>query len=345
MRPVVAIFLFTLLASSCATILNGPYTDVRMVLPVGTKVAVRNENGVTDTIGQSWHNEAFVVAKRSPDPLPVTVFNDSIQRTLMIRSRYSAAYYWNVYPSFGLGFIIDQSTHKRFTYPSRVFVDMNEAGTDFVYPASRWRKAHTGDLQLVLQLPIMNVWAYDLQRMQPLLNPAGSPWGIGAGLNKYYGNHTFWTIEGGISSAGQRVLRGYRHFTPGVILAPAQFTWGWYANVRNHHRLGRWDIGYGLSGGRRSGELIYWHVTDSSFNAPADSTRLRQQMVSLGGSAALNVLLGPVVCLGLNYQPQVLAIAGGARWQYDHMVVFGLSLRLGLNEGRKYRPSGISSGK
>ncbi|MEO6684172.1 MAG: hypothetical protein ABIN48_15215 [Ginsengibacter sp.] len=85
-----------------------------------------------DTIGQVAASRSLEV-KRNKEPLTITVFNDSLSKTVNIKSKNSFAYWLNVYPNwhFWTGFYIDTKTKKRYTYPRTVYVDLG--GSDSTY--------------------------------------------------------------------------------------------------------------------------------------------------------------------------------------------------------------------
>ncbi|NOU46460.1 MAG: DUF3575 domain-containing protein [Bacteroidales bacterium] len=63
---------------------------------------------------------------RDKKPIIVTAFNDSVTKTVSIKSINSFAYWLNLYPNlhFWTGFYIDTKTKKRYTYPKTVYVDL-----------------------------------------------------------------------------------------------------------------------------------------------------------------------------------------------------------------------------
>ena len=78
-----------------------------------------------DTISGLTTSNSFAF-NRDKKPLIVTVFNDSLSKTVIIKSKNSFAYWLNIYPNWHLwtGFYFDTKNKKRYTYPKTVYIDL-----------------------------------------------------------------------------------------------------------------------------------------------------------------------------------------------------------------------------
>lgn len=78
-----------------------------------------------DTIKSITTSKSFSV-DRDKKPLLIAVYNDSVTKSVSIKSKNSFAYWLNAYPNWHLwtGFYIDTKTKKRYTYPKTVYIDL-----------------------------------------------------------------------------------------------------------------------------------------------------------------------------------------------------------------------------
>lgn len=117
------------LFAGCATIFNTDHTNVEIQCTQAVSLVLDQ-----DTIRNN-HNLYYLNVRRSRKPLVFTLYNDSLSRTYSIRSRNSAWYYLNFYPSVHLwsGLYIDTRTKRRYTYPKTIYVDLADS-------LSAWRR-------------------------------------------------------------------------------------------------------------------------------------------------------------------------------------------------------------
>lgn len=108
-----------LLLSSCASIINGPNTRVQINASTPLKVAIRND---TIEVIQS----AFITPKRSPQHLTLNVITPDTSFVSHIQPISSLAYYFNIAAVYGLGFLIDRTNPKRYTYPIKLWIRNNK---------------------------------------------------------------------------------------------------------------------------------------------------------------------------------------------------------------------------
>src|SRR3954463_7568514 len=109
----------TLSLTSCATILNGRATYVKLtVISPSPSVVVKDHDTIKATC-----EPVTVVTERSKKPLRLTVLNDSVSKNIFIKSRTSFAFWLNAYPGLWPGFIIDWKRPDRYAYPRRLYVD------------------------------------------------------------------------------------------------------------------------------------------------------------------------------------------------------------------------------
>ncbi len=120
---------------ACATLFNAQQTAVTIVTsePAGLKVD-------NDSIKQP-DTSRLVMVLRQNKPLAVTVWNDSLVKTVQIAPVNSFAYWSNIGFCYGLGMLIDKDDPKRYSYPKTIYLDMsnNEANYLDYNPDGRHR--------------------------------------------------------------------------------------------------------------------------------------------------------------------------------------------------------------
>ena len=130
-RYINRVLLILILAfSSCATIFNAKTTYVTVITSSPSKMILEGRTlNYTGT-------KKIINVERKNEPLNITVFNDSVTKTVNIASINSSAYWLNLYPNLHLwtGFLIDAKTNKRYSYPETVYIDLaKNDGTYLTY--------------------------------------------------------------------------------------------------------------------------------------------------------------------------------------------------------------------
>jgi len=130
-RYINRVLLILILAfSSCATIFNAKTTYVTVITSSPSKMILEGRTlNYTGT-------KKIINVERKREPLNITVFNDSLTKTVDIASMNSSAYWLNLYPNLHLwtGFLIDAKTNKRYSYPETVYIDLTKNdGTYLTY--------------------------------------------------------------------------------------------------------------------------------------------------------------------------------------------------------------------
>ncbi len=323
MKRLFPLFLLPVLINSCATILNGYYTDVRVHAKPGDVVTYKNERGVVDTANDLRRGIYVFPALRARKPLAVSVISDTSRYDLNVKWTYSTAYYANIYPTYGLGMLVDASSPKRFGYPRHI------------YPH---RTAHKGYMK-VQPIEASQVW---LTFQPPFLmgyfiNPqsfdfSGNVLGSAVGVNYCYKQATFFSGEVAVAAARNGGRRRYPGSANGGYHRQ-DFSWISLA-ARHHHAFGRLDLGYGLSASwQRCSEFDVYNYNSHK----NEVVLLREESpLTIGLAAAVNFRVMNEFCVGFNYQPQFLAITGnGALPAYSHIASAGFFWRFCVVKPRR----------
>ena len=171
--------------TSCATVLNRRTQRIDIVTNKHADVIIN------DKVVVNVNNRTKFIAVRDIQPIKLLVFNDSMSKELLLDSKSSFPYWFNIYANAGLGMLIDKDSPKRYVYPKRIFVDMtNNLNTFTTYnPITR-----KGSLQLHCSFPWINNF---------LLNPIDENnykfntgfMGISLGLDYFYKTNQFLNIS------------------------------------------------------------------------------------------------------------------------------------------------------
>lgn len=72
--------------------------------------------------------EKVIIVKRGETPINITVFTDSLKKDVQINPSYSLMYYVCIHPNwnFKSGSFLDGLSKRKYTYPKKVFVKLND---------------------------------------------------------------------------------------------------------------------------------------------------------------------------------------------------------------------------
>ena len=114
--------------SSCATLSNSKHTQVTVMTTEPSYLVINN-----DTLNYSSTKNTFSV-KRSKDSLRLIAFNENISRTIALKAKNSALFWFNLFPYFNLwtGFYIDTKTQKRYTYSNHIYIDFQDTINNYL---------------------------------------------------------------------------------------------------------------------------------------------------------------------------------------------------------------------
>lgn len=146
---VLLIFFFISL-TSCATLLNGKATTVKISTDKASQLIYNK-----DTIAVSAERiEIYPV--RSKLPLEFTIVKDSITKDFSFKRKTSALFWLNINWTYGLGMLVDFTNPKRFTYKRNLHFTTDSASNQIVLstkkvtllPKNKWF-LYTSPLQAI----------------------------------------------------------------------------------------------------------------------------------------------------------------------------------------------------
>jgi len=298
------------LFASCATTFNTKKVCVRIVPEKGVKV-VTVENSVRK-------NDEEYVVKRQQENLKINVRVDSTDKVILIPPIKSFAY-WENFLNLGVGFLVDKKTPRRFSYPKNIFLEKS----DTTIKVLRFPTTKKGTVELCFLLPYINSFHVN--------TPTGSSYtagfmGIGIGLNYYYKNNTYISINAGASAnIDVPIPAPVDHFTEYQRVNCV------FINVRNQHKLGRFDLGYGLSFSNSR-----WTLINSS-----KSNELSQQNKGLGLSLNLKHHLSKAMSIGVVYQPTFMNLNRKPAFGYQDFITIELAIKLRVKRPKENNVSAV----
>lgn len=125
MKPTLLLLLTGLLISSCATLMNQRTKVVKIITSEPAKLIVNED------ILSPPSQKRYVAVERSRDSLHITAFTTDKSKSVSVHPRNSIAWWANLYPGLWPGFLIDKNNPKRYTYPTTIYLEMNQAGNHY----------------------------------------------------------------------------------------------------------------------------------------------------------------------------------------------------------------------
>lgn len=183
---------WAIIIGSCATILNRKNTDIKIISSSPCKVVLN-----IDTFKQIDSTRILEV-QRSFKPLNITLFNDSISKTVLVKSTLAPETYINlINPFIGwIGLLIDFHTQQAYQYPSMVFINLNDT-------AAKYHTAIPAKKKILNSLK--NGISFAPLRSVALVNP-----GIEINYERAYNEHWSTVISGTFLLSEFMQTKGYR---------------------------------------------------------------------------------------------------------------------------------------
>lgn len=131
MRYILALIIILTLSTSCATIINGPYSSVSIKSNKGVNYVFQG-----DTILNKVNEPVTFPIKNSKDPFTISVFTEEQSKTVAILPKTAKVYWLNLFSPYFSGFLVDEITGKKRNYPKKVFIDIDKPGFSYLphYP-------------------------------------------------------------------------------------------------------------------------------------------------------------------------------------------------------------------
>jgi hypothetical protein len=313
MRKIIFILVpLFLINFSCATIINSRTQRIDIITNKEAEVGINGE------VLANAENRTKIVALRDVRPVEISVFNDTMSKHLVIDSRTSIAYWLNLYPSLGLGMLIDKDTPKRFAYPKKVYVDMtNSTNSYYIYnPGIR-----KGTLYFNSSFPWVNSFLLKPLEENSTKSHTGFM-GIMVSLDYYYKTNRYVNLS-------------FSGVTDFIFLFPApvdfdgevDFMSSLYASFSSNYRIKRFTAGYGVSFSKNIWDHRYYQWQDSPPPVRDPVTKIDY---SLGFIFPLYCEIGEYFKIGLLYRPSFMTISPVTKFKYEHLISMDFAWKIPL---------------
>ncbi|MEM6846253.1 MAG: hypothetical protein AAF632_28840 [Bacteroidota bacterium] len=300
--------LVNLLCSGCATLLNRPVTNIALHTSEPTTIVYQS-----DTLHTDQHNRCTILVDRNPEPIELSVKQDSLYQSVSIPSKNAHAYYLNIVYNAGLGMLVDDDRPERYAYPRRIY--LNLAGTSPTYD-------RYGNQRYVrVSIPYVNHFRLSPVNESDKIN-AGF-WGISLGLDQYHSPQQYLNLTvGAVTDFDAPILMPYER------IGEEESMFSVYFNVSNNHRVSRFHLGYGLSYAINTWQLRY----HDRFNAPPPTREpATKTSHALGAVVPAYVQLGEQFMIGVVYRPTFLRLNTNPMLAYEHLISLDFVWRVRLN--------------
>lgn len=322
MYRIIPIYSLLLLLTSCATIINRPFTTIHITAPSNCEVSCRTPNSTEPEIHSSATADSGTktlswLVKRSNSPLLVHTVQGVRERDIIIEAHRSAPFYGNLMIAYGIGFFIDYWNPKSWGYPRYIRLT----------PENYWTRGYkritaptTQKNEICFAIPFTYVSAYRFN----YLHPYGSVFSAMLGYNYWYDKKQYLSIE--LNASQKPDLRLLNGKSIDNYLIQREKITSTMVSISNFHHLGRLDLGYGITAGIHSGRRYFqrWKMLDTNV--------YNLQYISLGAQAAAQLKLAGPMYMALSYQPQFLQLDKPGNFLYEHQFNVGIIWRVGIGQ-------------
>ncbi len=287
--------LFFLLLTACATILNSPIQ----------KIIITTDKNITNVTIDSTNksiaiNNTFYIA-RDKKPLIIHVQHDTTKYDVVLKSKLSSSYFFNLYPGLWEGFWIDYKNHAKYVYPKRIHIQLLNDSIKI----SRFAPVEKGTFKWLYSLPYINT--YRVKKDVGFLNSFGYL-GIGVGVEYYYNKNKYLSLNLAVATDSPIPFpAAIDYFDSEHHICTTS-----YINLRNNFIIGRFDFGYGLNFSN-----LYWR-----WSKGIDSTYMSKDKYTqnLGLCFESQYRFGEYFRMGLLYQPQLIDVTHKPTFDYQHFI-------------------------
>jgi hypothetical protein len=321
MRILPHIIIATSLFCSCARILLPPTTNIKVrSLTDSIKICVNN-----DTL--NWRNvPTLITAIRSKNDLILTTKRDSISRNLAIKSELSGVYlFLNIY-TYGIGYLVDLTSPKRFTYPPEITIDPSNPNGYFVRKGPKWDKIVPEKNLLSVKISIPESNHFYLNKGKGYGNAFGFL-GISGGIEYYFSKR--YCINADFGTLTDFIIPFPAPFDH---MGPYNQSFARYGDLQIGRDFHKFHFDFGIQYTRTA---YVERETVELFPTYIDTLKYFKTQRNIGFAISSYFRVLPNFNLGINYYPSFL------NWEsekvethYSHLLFFELMFRFNV-----YRPN------
>ena len=132
MRQTFYILIISVFLTSCATIGNQPYTNIKVYTTEPSEIVYGKNTTKTK------NNKAKLRVERKKETLSIIATTDSLTKSVEVEPINSFLYWCNIVCNFGIGMLFDKYHPHRYSYPQRVYLNSADTISKFYrYSQSR----------------------------------------------------------------------------------------------------------------------------------------------------------------------------------------------------------------
>lgn len=276
---------------------------------------------------------------RSYNDFRVVVKNDSLEKTIQIKSRVSPEFKWgNLLFSIycPIGYIIDASSRKKiYSYDNSILVDLLNIKNGY----KKWQSTKQGQFYIRASNPWFDFVGVDNGRG---FNRYDSFIGMTVGIDYYHSKHSYLSLSGGATGISD-ILFPYETFdnfdtTQNVKSYSAKLTNNHDLNILSNQNFG-FTVGYGLS---------FTHFSCSQKLQDSISYKYselyKQEKSTVGLCFDANFIFFKYYHIGFTLLPSYYTI-NSHKWEYSYLsyIDFGVRFPIGRHKTKnlrvvKYKP-------
>ncbi len=334
MKKIPFLLFILLLFSSCATLVNSPFTKINLYTKQDSVKVYLSDSS------QFVYTPARLIVVRSKTPLEVTLEKQDLKKTVLIPAKLSPEFIFGNYANATLliGYLVDFSNPKRFKYPSKVYFDLdylNNANLKYktkiepqfaLYQCPEGRKRDIacprGTLSYKLSVPEGNSFVINKQ------THIGKSFGFlgitGEGCY-YYRDRRFFGVGAGM-------------LTDFIIPVPAPYdvegeyerSFGSYLDLLHGNDFKRFSFSYGLNISKYS---YYKRYTGELYPEYIDTLLYSKVETRAGLSFSTVYRFNEYASAGIKYLPSFYTFGPG-EFRYGHFLFLDLAINFRINTRR-----------
>ncbi|MEQ9262496.1 MAG: hypothetical protein RLP14_04975 [Owenweeksia sp.] len=296
--------------NSCSLLLNDPYKVV--YFHTDKDVLVVHDNDSLLSTGEPL----TLNLKRQKEDHRIIISTDSLRKEIAVSPHLSGIYWLNI-GNYGLGYILDLTTQRRFTYPRHIFTDIRDTLVDY---RNYCPSVPKGSIQLHVSVPEINYFHLQPHGLDYPHQSIGFT-GICLGADYFYRDDYF--IHSSVTAAAD-------FFLP--IPVPVS-GWGFhestaslFVNLTHGFRNQRFSHSHGLSLSRN----IYKNTVWSDEPLQNQTTSIYSTSNAFGLYFDVYIQLNNSFHLGVTYRPSVWRFSDGRSQAYEHLMSLDLAWKLPL---------------
>ena len=303
------------LLSSCATLIHQRTVDLKVYSDTDSvKICLNNDT-------TRWYNTpTWINVKRSKNDLLIIAKKDSVQKKIQVNNKLSTAFWLgNTFSGIGiLGYAIDLTNLKRFTYPSNVTIKF-QTNSSSTKNYRTWLTPEKGLLAFKISIPEGN--HFYINKGNGYGNSFGFL-GISGGVEYYLSDK--YSISSDIGALTDFLIP---FPAPGDCVGSHESSSAVYGNIQLGSDISRLHYGAGL----QYNKTFYnkWDTIPSTQeHYSRDTLSIHKVQNNLGIALSTYYRISNGFNIGLSYYPSFLTWdKKGLDAHYSHLIFFELIFR------------------